>query len=70
MSINVILHVVRFSYFLFVYSEAESLTAFRCLAHFLVTKKKKAGSDPEATSVDIPHILMEGKVNITAILVS
>ena len=67
MSINVILHV---AYFLFVYSEAESLTAFRCLAHFLVTKKKKAGSDLEATSVDIPHILMEGKVNITAILVS
>ncbi len=40
--------------------EAESLTALRCLAYWLVPKKRKAGG--QESTVDIPHLLMEGKV--------
>ena len=41
-------------------SLTKTITAIRCLAHFLTTKEKKKGKDKdEGSDVDTPYILKE-----------
>ena len=42
----------------------KTITAIRCLAHFLTTKEKKKGKDKdEGSEVDTPYILKECPVS-------
>ena len=42
--------------------EADSLTAIRCLAAFLITRSRKKGADD--SEKDIPHIMVETQVSV------
>ncbi len=48
--------------FFLTFLEAHRLTAFRCLASFLISRPRKKGLDDSLK--DIPHVLVESKVNI------